>query len=90
MLSSSLWSPGLNLLFLSAVPAAFALSPVPRWGQQAVYVPSQQSLYVVGGEVSSGSLQITNEVLTLNVCYGVTSLADIPALLLRPLLLDWS
>jgi len=46
-----------------------------RWGHKAVYVPSCQSVYIVGGQVSgrsgsgsgSSGLEITNEVLMLNV-----------------------
>lgn len=46
-----------------------------RWGQKAAYVPSQQSIYFIGGQVSAwnGSLtdvatpSITNEILVLNL-----------------------
>jgi hypothetical protein len=46
-----------------------------RWGHKAVYVPTTNMVYVVGGEVSdrSGSpLEITNEVLQLNVSNATT------------------
>lgn len=56
-----------HVIFVSALPLAFAASPVGRWGHQAVYVPSQQAMYVVGGQVSSSGSKITNDVLVLPV-----------------------
>lgn len=53
-----------HLFFL---PTANALTPTARWGHRAVYVESQQAMYVVGGEVSGNGAQITNEVLVLPV-----------------------
>ncbi|EIW71599.1 hypothetical protein TREMEDRAFT_37960 [Tremella mesenterica DSM 1558] len=43
----------------------FAADPVARWGHQAVYLPSQNAMWVVGGEVQGSGTQITNEVLIL-------------------------
>jgi hypothetical protein len=52
---------------LTSVPLAAAGTPAARWGHQAVYVPSQQAMYVVGGQVQSTDTQVTNEVLVLPV-----------------------
>jgi hypothetical protein len=52
---------------LASVPLAAAGTPAARWGHQAVYVPSQQAMYVVGGQVQSTDTQVTNEVLVLPV-----------------------
>lgn len=41
--------------------------PVGRWGHQAVYVPTQQAMYIVGGQVATSGSQITNDVLVLSV-----------------------
>jgi hypothetical protein len=51
-------------------PLALGLQPTPRWGHQAVYVPSEHAMYVVGGQVQTPGTQITNEVLILPVCIG--------------------
>ncbi|WVQ75009.1 hypothetical protein IAR50_004617 [Cryptococcus sp. DSM 104548] len=48
-----------------SLPRAVGATPAARWGHQAVYVKSQQAMYIVGGEVSASSSQITNEVLIL-------------------------
>jgi hypothetical protein len=42
-------------------------SPAGRWGHQAVYVPTQQAMYIVGGQVATSGSQITNDVLVLPV-----------------------
>ncbi|TXT12817.1 hypothetical protein VHUM_01218 [Vanrija humicola] len=51
-------------LLLSSLPSVQATA-AGRWGHQAVFVPSQNSIYVVGGEVSGSGTQITNDVLVL-------------------------
>jgi hypothetical protein len=53
---------------LTLVPVALGLNPAGRWGHQAVYVPSQAAMYVVGGQVSTTNFQITNDVLVFPVC----------------------
>jgi hypothetical protein len=58
----------LRTVMASTLPLALAVTPAPRWGHQAVYVPSQQTMYVVGGEVEAFGTQVTNEVLVLPVC----------------------
>lgn len=68
----------LSLITLAAaafIPLTGAISIQSRWGQKAAYVPSQQSIYFIGGQVSAwnGSLtdistpSITNEILVLNL-----------------------
>ena len=52
---------------LTLVPVALGLNPAGRWGHQAVYVPSQAAMYIVGGQVSTSNNQITNDVLVLPV-----------------------
>lgn len=52
---------------LTLVPVALGLNPAGRWGHQAVYVPSQAAMYVVGGQVSTTNFQITNDVLVFPV-----------------------
>jgi len=59
----------LRAVLISSLPLAFAMTPAARWGHQAVYVSSQQAMYVVGGEVESQGTQITNEVLVLSVSF---------------------
>jgi hypothetical protein len=56
------------LLLASAMtlPLASALTPAGRWGHQAVYVPSEAAMYVIGGQVDTNS-QITNDVLVMPV-----------------------
>ncbi|KAJ9108270.1 hypothetical protein QFC19_002518 [Naganishia cerealis] len=64
-----------SLLALSSASLTQAINVESRWGQKAAYVPSQQSIYFIGGEVSSwnGSItapgvpSITNEILVLNL-----------------------
>ncbi|WOO84148.1 uncharacterized protein LOC62_05G007669 [Vanrija pseudolonga] len=51
-------------LLLSSLPSVQATA-AGRWGHQAVFVPSQNSIYVVGGEVAGTGTQITNDVLVL-------------------------
>lgn len=63
----------IKALLLSTLPLAFAGAPAARWGHQAVYVASQQSMYVVGGEVEASGAQITNEVLILPVRHPFSS-----------------
>jgi hypothetical protein len=58
--------PALLSLSFSA-PLAAALNPAARWGHQAVYVPSESAMYVIGGQVQTPGTQITNEVLVLPV-----------------------
>jgi hypothetical protein len=48
---------------LPLLPAIFAFSPAARWGHDAVYVPSQNAMYVIGGQVLSPGVQVTNDVL---------------------------
>lgn len=81
MFSSTTSSPrhrlsALSLLAYSATaPLASAMAIESRWGQKAAYVPSQETIYFIGGQVSSwnGSLtdvptpSITNEILVLNL-----------------------
>ncbi|WWC65729.1 uncharacterized protein I303_108351 [Kwoniella dejecticola CBS 10117] len=50
---------------LAALPGVMGLTPAARWGHQAVYVKSKQSMYIVGGEVPTSGSQITNDVLVL-------------------------
>lgn len=53
-------------LGLTVMPLAVrAMTPSGRYGHEAVYVPSQQAMYVVGGEVDTSGAKITNEVLVL-------------------------
>ena len=52
---------------IASLPLAFAVTPSPRWGHQAVYVSSQQAMYIVGGEVEAEGTQVTNDVLVLPV-----------------------
>lgn len=52
---------------MALAPAVLGLTPAGRWGHQAVYVPSQAAMYVVGGQVSASNNQITNDVLVLPV-----------------------
>jgi hypothetical protein len=56
-----------RILLAASLPAALAITPSPRWGHQAAYVPSQQAMYIIGGEILSSGTQITNEVLILPV-----------------------
>ena len=56
-----------RVLVATSLPLALAMTPAARWGHQAVFVPSQQAMYVVGGEVAESGSQITNEVLVLSV-----------------------
>jgi len=63
---------------LTLAPIALGLSPAGRWGHQAVYVPSQAAMYIVGGQVSTTNFQITNDVLVYPVspwfyCWGIGS-----------------
>ncbi|KAL1406571.1 hypothetical protein Q8F55_008277 [Vanrija albida] len=51
-------------LLLSSLPSVQATA-AGRWGHRAVYVPSKNSIYVVGGEVAGTGTQITNDVLIL-------------------------
>lgn len=55
-------------LALSLLPLALGGQPTARWGHQAVYVPSENAMYVIGGQVQTPGTQITNEVLVLPVC----------------------
>ncbi|KAI9639047.1 uncharacterized protein MKK02DRAFT_21711 [Dioszegia hungarica] len=48
---------------LPLLPLISAWSPAARWGHDAVYVPSQDAMYVVGGQVLSPGVQVTNDVL---------------------------
>lgn len=65
----------LTLAAASSIPLTSAMAIQSRWGQKAAYVPSQQSIYFIGGQVSAwnGSLtdvstpSITNEILVLNL-----------------------
>lgn len=57
----------LRAALFSFIPLALAVTPSARWGHQAVYVSSQQAMYVVGGEVNSSGIQVTNDVLVLPV-----------------------
>lgn len=66
MKKSSRFASALSAV-LASVPLAAAGTPAARWGHQAVYVPSQQAMYVVGGQVQSTDTQVTNEVLVLPV-----------------------
>jgi hypothetical protein len=54
---------------LTLAPVALGLSPAGRWGHQAVYVPSQAAMYIVGGQVSTTNFQITNDVLVYPVSW---------------------
>jgi hypothetical protein len=63
-----------SIVALILVPLTAAGTPAARWGHQAVYVPSKQAMYVVGGQVSSSDTQVTNEVLVLPV-----SVINLPA-----------
>lgn len=53
---------------LPLLPLISAWSPAARWGHDAVYVPSQDAMYVVGGQVLSPGVQVTNDVLIYPVC----------------------
>jgi hypothetical protein len=63
------------LSLLAAAPLTHAMAIQSRWGQKAAYVPSQETIYFIGGQVSSwnGSTtdvptpSITNEILVLNL-----------------------
>ena len=54
-----------KVIFVSALP--IVLGATGRWGHQAVYVPSQQAVYVIGGQVQSSGSKVTNDVLVLPV-----------------------
>ncbi|GHJ87227.1 hypothetical protein NliqN6_3629 [Naganishia liquefaciens] len=64
-----------TLAAASFIPLTGAMAVQSRWGQKAAYVPTQQSIYFIGGQVSAwnGSLtdvptpSITNEILVLNL-----------------------
>ncbi|WWC73797.1 uncharacterized protein I206_107769 [Kwoniella pini CBS 10737] len=57
--------PAAYAVMLAAIPGALGLTPTARWGHQAVYVKSKQSMYIVGGEVPTSGSQITNDVLVM-------------------------
>jgi hypothetical protein len=38
-----------------------------RWGHDSVYVEKDNAVYIVGGEISGSGIQITNEVLKIDV-----------------------
>ncbi|KAJ9122285.1 hypothetical protein QFC22_001706 [Naganishia vaughanmartiniae] len=65
----------LTLSSATLTHTAAAAAVEPRWGQKAAYVPSHQSIYFIGGQVSSwngsttaaGVPSITNEILVLNL-----------------------
>jgi hypothetical protein len=66
----------LSLLALTTSPTlSHATTIESRWGQKAAYVPAHQSIYFIGGQVSSwngstttpGVPSITNEILVLNL-----------------------
>lgn len=59
-----------RVIFASSLPLALGAT-AGRWGHQAVYVPSQQTMYVVGGQVVSSGSKVTNDVLVLPVCLPV-------------------
>ena len=46
---------------------ALASTPAARWGHGAVWLGSQNAMYVVGGQVDGSGTQVTNEVLVLSV-----------------------
>lgn len=54
-------------LLLSNLPQAQAAAPSARWGHRAVFVEDTSSLYIVGGAVSDGVDQLTNDVFVLPV-----------------------
>jgi hypothetical protein len=53
---------------LPLLPAIQAWSPAARWGHEAIYVKSQDAMYVIGGQVQSPGTQVTNDVLIYPVC----------------------
>jgi len=57
------------MLFLLLLPSAQAAEPAARWGHQAVYIESTNSMYVVGGASSTSVSQVTNDVYVLSVSY---------------------
>ena len=57
-----------TLALIPFAPTALGLQPTARWGHQAVYVPSEKAMYIIGGQVQTPGTQITNEVLVLPVC----------------------
>jgi hypothetical protein len=73
----------MNILLLASaitLPLASALTPAGRWGHQAVYVPSEAAMYVIGGQVDTNS-QITNDVLVMPVSDLLPVLSPRPTLL---------
>ena len=62
---------------LGFVSLVSAMNPAARWGHQAVYVPSQQAMYVVGGQTQQSTSQITNEVLILSVRHSLRLSIDL-------------
>ncbi|KAK4688720.1 hypothetical protein P7C73_g1371, partial [Tremellales sp. Uapishka_1] len=71
-------------VLLSALPAAVALTPAARWGQQAIYVDSLKAMYVIGGETAATETQITNEVLVLPLNTSGPAFVEGPATNLPP------
>ncbi|WWC92728.1 uncharacterized protein L201_007687 [Kwoniella dendrophila CBS 6074] len=67
MNSKSSIMPAAYAVALATIPGVLALTPTARWGHQAVYVKSKQSMYIVGGEVPTSGSQITNDVLVLSL-----------------------
>ncbi|KAJ9100518.1 hypothetical protein QFC21_003561 [Naganishia friedmannii] len=63
------------LSLASSATLSHAINVEPRWGQKAAYVPAHQSIYFIGGQVSSwngstttpGVPSITNEILVLDL-----------------------
>ena len=58
------------IALFSLLPSLAMASTAGRWGHQAVYLPSQQSMYIVGGEIMDSIAQVTNDVLILDVSSG--------------------
>lgn len=63
---------------LPLLPAALAWTPAARWGHEAVYVKSQDSMYIIGGQVQTPGTQVTNDVLMLPVSASFAFLALTP------------
>lgn len=56
------------MFFLFFLPSAQAAeTPSARWGHQAAFIESSNSMYVVGGASSSSVTQVTNDVYILSV-----------------------
>lgn len=62
-----------RVFFATALPLVWASTPTGRWGHQAVYVPSQQAMYIIGGQVVSSGAEVTNDVLVLPVSHPCAS-----------------